>query len=76
MVVFRFEERERPTFVKKFVVLLDVAHAALGQQLQPVLHLFHRIAQGISRYFWFGDDGGEQMRHPFVHAQFQPLGIH
>ena len=61
--------------VEEFVVLIDVADAARGQQLEPPLHLPHRVAQSIRRKLGLGDDGGEQVRDALVHAQFHSLRI-
>ena len=61
--------------VEEPVVLVDVAHAFFGQQLQPALHLAHRVAQRVRRQLRLGDDGRVQVRHAFVVAQLQPLRV-
>ncbi len=68
------EERRHGAF-EELVVLVDVAHAAAGQQLEAALHLADGVAQGVGCQLGLGDDGREEMRNALVHAEFHALGI-
>ena len=68
------EERGHGAF-KELVVLVDVAHAAGGQQLEAALHFADGVAQGVGGQLGLGDDGREEVGNAFVHAQFDALGI-
>ncbi len=61
--------------IEEAVVLIDVAHALCGQHFQAALHLAYGVAQRVRGQLGFGDDGRVQVRHAFVIAQLQPLGI-
>ena len=53
-VLFRFavvEERRHGAF-KELVVLVDVAHAAAGKQLEAALHFADGVAQGVGGELW------------------------
>ena len=69
------KQAARAFVVEQLVVLLDVAHAFFSQQFQAAFHLAYGIAQRIGGQLGLGDDRREEMRHAFVVAQFQPLGI-
>ena len=75
LLVQIFEERKRLPLGKRAVVLLDVAHAALRQQLQPPLHLRVGVAQHVRGDLGIGHHRRQQVRNVFVQSQFQPLGI-
>ena len=60
---------------ERAVVLLDVADAALRQQLQPPLHFARGVAQHVRRDLRVGDHRREQVRNVFVEAQFQALRV-
>ena len=75
LFVFAVVEERRHGAFKELVVLVDVAHAAAGQQLEAALHLADGVAQRVGGEFGLGDDGREEVRNALVHAEFDALGI-
>ena len=71
-----FKERKRLPFLECAVVLLDIAHAALREQLQAALHFARGVAQDVGRDFRVGDDRRVKVRDVGVKAQLEPLRIH
>src|SRR6266852_2300551 len=69
------EERKRLRLLERAIVLVDVAYAALRQQLQPVLHFPGGVAQDIGSDLWIVDHRREKMWNVLVKTQLQPLGI-
>ena len=69
------EERKRLAFFERAVVLVDVAHAALREQLQAPLHFARGVAQDVRGDFRVGHHRREQMRNVGVKAQFQLLRV-
>ena len=57
------------------VVAGDVAHAGLGQELVPPLHLVDRPAQRQVRLLGIGHHRQQQVRDPLVDRQLQHLGV-
>src|SRR5208283_1595980 len=70
------KQRKRLLLLEGPVVLVDVPHPALRQQLQPVLHLPRRIPQHIRRHLRIRYHRRDQMRNPLVQIQLQPLRIY
>ena len=68
ILIFALKQVESAVFVKKFVVLLNVADAFFRQDLEAALHLAHRIAQGIRCQAGLGDDRHVQMWNAFIDA--------
>ncbi len=69
------EKRERLRLLERAVVLVNVAHPALRQQLQPILHFPGGVAQDVGSDLRVGDHRREKMRNILVEAQLEPLGI-
>ncbi len=69
------EQRERLRLLERAVVLVDVTHAALRQQLQAIFHFLGGVAQHVGSDLRVGDHRGKKMRNILVEAQLQPLGI-
>ena len=59
LLLFALVKERRHDALEELVVLVDVAHAARGQQLEPALHLADGVAQGVGGQLGLGDDGRE-----------------
>ncbi len=69
------EERERLRLLERAVVLVDVAHAALRQQLQALFHFARGVPQNVGRDPRIGDDRRDQVRNILVETQLKALRI-
>ena len=76
LLIFSVVEERGHGALEELVVLVDVADAAGGQQLEAALHFADGVAQGVGGQLGLGDDGREEVRNAFVHAQLDALGIH
>ncbi len=62
-------------FFERAVVLLDIAHAAGGEQLQAALHFARGVAHHVGCDFRVGDDRREQVRDVGVEAELDLLRV-
>ena len=69
-------KQTRRVFCKELVVLIDVADALLGQQLQATLHLTHGVAQRDGSKLRLSNDRRVKMWNAIVVSEFDSLGIH
>ena len=68
-------EEGRHRAFEELVVLVDVAYAAAGEELEAALHFADGVAQGVGCQLGLGDDGRKEMRNAFIHAEFHALRI-
>ncbi len=57
------------------VVAGQVAHPHLAHQAVTLFHLAHAPVEALRGLLHVGHHGGQQVRNPFVHAEFQHLGV-
>ena len=76
MFVGGLEQVQTLFALKEPVVLLNVAHAFFGQQLQPPLHFQHGVPQGVGGHLGIRNDRSDQVRDAFIQAQLQAFGVH